>query len=510
MWRYIIQIIVFQLVFLLVYESFLKKETFFTANRWYLLLTPVLSLILPFASFTALSEVVPASAVTAINNTIKLPEVFIGGNQSQVQQLPTVHIKAEKTGAVNWWLVVYALGSFMSLFFFLKRWRVIGKLFQFKAEDKKDFKIVEIPNSRMAFTFLKTVFLGSDISAKEREHILAHELIHVSQKHSLDLLFFEILKVLFWFNPLVYLFQNRIAALHEFIADEAVVKKISKKHYFNQLLNSAFETQNLSFTNQFFNQSLIKKRIVMLQKSKSKTIAKFKFLLVIPLLAMMLIYVSCSDERDVSSDDPSSDIENLISKIESRDNLTSDQKIQLVNSLQEIEDKMLGSSRFESSDKVKVVQGYGASSSTADVPFAVIEEVPVFPGCEYLKSNQERKECMSQKIAEFVAKEFDTKIGKDLLEEGDLVRVIVQFKIDETGNIRDIRAKAPVPELEEEAKRVVNSLPQMTPGKQRGKAVGVVYSLPIVFQNGGGKTSGAANNTAGSLPPPPPSAPASK
>ena len=91
-----------------------------------------------------------------------------------------------------------------------------------------------------------------------------------------------------------------------------------------------------------------------------------------------------------------------------------------------------------------------------------------------------------------------------------MVRVIVQFKIDETGNIRDIRAKAPVPELEEEAKRVVNSLPQMTPGKQRGKAVGVVYSLPIVFQNGGGKTSGAANNTAGSLPPPPPSAPASK
>ncbi|MEO2072566.1 MAG: M56 family metallopeptidase [Zunongwangia sp.] len=479
MWRYIIQIIVFQLVFLLVYESFLKKETFFKANRWYLLLTPVLSLILPFASFTALSEVLPASAVTAINNTIKLPEVFIGGNQPQVQQLPTVHIKAEKTAAVNWWLVVYALGSFTSFVLFLKRWRVIGKLFQFKAEDKKDFKIVEIPNSRVAFTFLKTVFLGSDISAKEREHILAHELIHVSQKHSLDLLVFEILKVLFWFNPLVYIFQNRIAALHEFIADEAVVKKTSKKQYFNQLLNSAFDTQNLSFTNQFFNQSLIKKRIVMLQKNKSTTIAKFKFLLVLPLLAMMLIYVSCSDERDVSSDDPTGDIDNLISKIQNKDNLSEDEKIELVKVLQAVEEKMEGTSFKE--DKVYEVRGW---ADTNDVPFAVIEEVPVFPGCEYLKSNQERKECMSQKIAEFVAKEFDTKIGKDLLEEGDLVRVIVQFKIDETGNIRDIRARAPVPELEEEAKRVVNSLPQMTPGKQRGKAVGVVYSLPISFTNG--------------------------
>ncbi len=506
--RYIIQIIVFQLAFLLVYELFLKKETFFTANRWYLLLTPVLSLILPFASFTILSEVVPSSAVTAINNTIKLPEVFIGANQPQVEQLPTVHIVAEKTTAVNWWLVAYALGSFISLLLFLKRWRVIGKLFKFKAEDKKDFKIVEIPNSRMAFTFLKTVFLGSEISAEEREQILEHELIHVSQKHSLDLLFFEILKVVFWFNPLVYIFQNRIALLHEFIADEEVVKRTSKKHYFNQLLNSAFETQNLSFTNQFFNKSLIKKRIVMLQKNKSKTIAKFKFLLVVPVLAMMLVYVSCSDDREVASQDPSSDIESLISKIESRDNLTSDQKLQLVNSLQEIEDKMLGSSRFEDK-KVIEVQGYGSKSSTADVPFAVIEEVPAFAGCEGLKTNEERKDCTSEKIKNYIQKEFNTQIGKDLLEEGVVARIIVQFKIDETGSIRDIRARGPVPELEEEAKRVVNSIPQMTPGKQGGQAVGVVYSLPIAFQNGE-NTSGAAGRSDGSLPPPPPPAPASK
>ena len=499
MWRYIIQIIVFQLVFLLVYESFLKKETFFTANRWYLLLTPVLSLILPFASFTAISDVVPASAVTAINNTIKLPEVFIGTQQPTVEQLPTVHIKAEKTAAVNWWLVVYALGSFTSFVLFLKRWRVIGKLFQFKAEDKKDFKIVEIPNSRMAFTFLKTVFLGSDISAKEREHILAHELIHVSQKHSLDLLVFEILKVLFWFNPLVYLFQNRIAALHEFIADEAVVKKTSKKHYFNQLLNSAFETQNLSFTNQFFNQSLIKKRIVMLQKNKSTTIAKFKFLLVVPVLAMMLIYVSCSDERDVSSDDPTGDIDNLISKIQNKDNLSEDEKIELVKVLQAVEEKMEGTS-FKEKNKVYEVRGW---ADTNDVPFAVIEEVPVFPGCADLKTNNERKSCMSEKITQYVVNNFDTGIGKDILDEGEITRVIVQFKINASGDVTEIKARAPHPDLEMEAKRVINSLPRMQPGKQRGKAVGVVYSLPIVFQNGG-DTPGAVGETVSDLPPPPP------
>ena len=501
MMQYIIQIVIFQLAFLLVYEMFLKKETFFTANRWYLLLTPVLSLILPFASFSALSEVLPASAVTAINNTIKLPEVFIGGNQPQVQQLPTVHIKAEKTAAVNWWLVAYALGSFMSLVLFLKRWRVIGKLFQFKAEDKKDFKIVEIPNSRMAFTFLKTVFLGSEISPEEREQILEHELIHVSQKHSLDLLFFEILKLLFWFNPLVYIFQNRIAALHEFIADEAVVKKTSKKHYFNQLLNSAFDTQNLSFTNQFFNKSLIKKRIVMLQKNKSTTIAKFKFLLVVPVLAMMLIYVSCSDERDVSSDDPTGDIDNLISKIQNKDNLSEDEKIELVKVLQAVEEKMEGTS-FKDENKVYEVRGW---ADTNDVPFAVIEEVPVFPGCADLKTNNERKSCMSEKITQYVVNNFDTGIGKDILDEGEITRVIVQFKINASGDVTEIKARAPHPDLEMEAKRVINSLPRMQPGKQRGKAVGVVYSLPIVFQNAG-DTPGAVGETVSDLPPPPPPA----
>ncbi|MDN3595489.1 M56 family metallopeptidase [Zunongwangia endophytica] len=480
MLKYVLQIILFQLAFLLVYELFLKKETFFTANRWYLLLTPVLALVLPFASFSIFSEVLPASAVTAINNTIKLPEVFVGGSQPQVEQLPTVHITAEKATAINWWLVLYGFGSLISLLLFFKRWSVLGKLFKYKAEEKKDFRVIEIPNSRMAFTFLKTVFLGSEISAEEREQILAHELIHVSQKHSFDLLFFEILKVVFWFNPLVYVFQNRIALLHEFIADEQVLKQTSKKHYFNQLLNSAFETQNLSFTNQFFNQSLIKKRIVMLQKTKSKAIAKFKFLLVVPVLAMMLIYVSCSDDRDVASQNPSNDIDNLISKIESRDNLTSDEKIQLVTKLKEVEDKILGAGQFEEKDVVEV-EPFN-SSSGADVPFSVIEEVPVFPGCEDLKTNEARKSCMSEKVQHFIVDNFDLGVGEEILEEGKTARIITQFRIDENGNVRDIKARASHPDLENEAKRAISLMPQMKPGKQRGVATSVMYSLPIVFQ----------------------------
>ncbi len=117
----------------------------------------------------------------------------------------------------------------------------------------------------------------------------------------------------------------------------------------------------------------------------------------------------------------------------------------------------------------------------ADVPFAVIENVPIYPGCENLSNNDQRKKCMSEKVQEFVQRKFNTDLGSQLGLSG-VNRVIVQFKIDKNGNITDVRSRAPHPRLEQEAARVINSLPKMQPGRQRGKPVGVMYSLPIVFQ----------------------------
>lgn len=116
-----------------------------------------------------------------------------------------------------------------------------------------------------------------------------------------------------------------------------------------------------------------------------------------------------------------------------------------------------------------------------DVPFAVIENVPIYPGCEKKKNNAEKKQCMSEKIQKFVQKKFDTELASDLGLEGRQ-RIAVQFKIDKNGNVVNVRARAPHPKLQQEAISVVKSLPKMVPGKQRGKAVGVLYSLPILFQ----------------------------
>lgn len=122
-----------------------------------------------------------------------------------------------------------------------------------------------------------------------------------------------------------------------------------------------------------------------------------------------------------------------------------------------------------------------SESTKGDVPFAVIEKVPIYPGCDG-NSNVELKKCMSTKIAEFVNMHFDMKKIEALKLPPKIYRTAVQFKIDKQGKVIDVRARAPRPEIENEAVRVVSNLPKMEPGKQKGEAVGVLYSLPIIFK----------------------------
>ncbi len=116
-----------------------------------------------------------------------------------------------------------------------------------------------------------------------------------------------------------------------------------------------------------------------------------------------------------------------------------------------------------------------------DVPFLVIENVPIFPGCK--GNNKKLRACFSDKVSKFVSKKFNSELASDLgLTPGSILKIFVVFKIDKNGNVVDIKARAPEKKLQEEAIRVVKLLPKMIPGKQRGKAVGVKYGLPIVFR----------------------------
>lgn len=113
------------------------------------------------------------------------------------------------------------------------------------------------------------------------------------------------------------------------------------------------------------------------------------------------------------------------------------------------------------------------------VPFAVIEDIPVFPGCEQ-GTNEEKRACFQKKMQEHIAKNF--KYPPIALEMGVTGKVYVQFVIDLDGRITNIRTRGPDKLLEMEAERIISSLPTMIPGKQRGRAVKVPYSIPITFQ----------------------------
>jgi len=157
--------------------------------------------------------------------------------------------------------------------------------------------------------------------------------------------------------------------------------------------------------------------------------------------------------------------------------------IDVIDDEDEVEETVIESTETHQDEKiveVKEIKEEVVEEEIADVPFAVIENVPVYPGCENEKGNDAKKKCMSEKVAAFINKKFNTDLATDLGLNGRQ-RISVQFKIDKNGKVVDVLARAPHPRLEKEAIRVVESLPDMTPGKQRGKPVKVIYSLPIVF-----------------------------
>lgn len=162
------------------------------------------------------------------------------------------------------------------------------------------------------------------------------------------------------------------------------------------------------------------------------------------------------------------------------------ERIEIVENQTEIEETVLESTETDQSEAVEVVEitqideVVEEEDIVEEVPFAVIEEAPIFPGCKGSKA--ELKQCLQDKIKQHVDKKFNTGLAQELGLEPGKKKVYVLFKIDNKGNITDVQARGPHARLEKEAISVVNSLPKMIPAKQRGRAVAVKYTLPITLE----------------------------
>ncbi|SKB40794.1 M56 family metallopeptidase [Maribacter arcticus] len=476
--QYILECIAFQLLFLVIYDFFLKRETFFQWNRVYLLGTFLLSLILPWVKIEAFKQQVPQTFAG-------YPDFLWNLNAVQV-----VTIEDSLGWQLTWQEGIFYSGMFLALLFFVFKLRQVyllkkhGEQVQFP-----NFTQVIITNSSIAFSFFKSIFIGDKVLKMKHDTIIEHELVHIRQGHTWDLLFFELMRIIGWFNPLVYVYQNRVSELHEFIADAHVAKE-DKSEQYQQLLSQVFQTEHISFINQFFTKSLIKKRIVMLQKSKSKKVFQLKYLLLLPLVFGMLVYSSCEIEKK-QLEELSESADEVIHKEDSLITMYNDlatERWRLLKSADENNPIIVNldnelkklKARIDNEDKKNAttvkfeVKEY---SDDTEVPFAVVDEVPIFPGCE---DAADKRACFNDKIQLHIGKNFS--YPKEAQDKGIEGRVSVMFMITSEGVIDNIEMRGPDKLLEDEVERIIKKLPKMTPGKHKGKLVSVPFSIPVNFK----------------------------
>ncbi|WP_243456842.1 M56 family metallopeptidase [Polaribacter batillariae] len=423
-----------------------------------MLSTPILSFLLPLVKIPTFKKAVPQEFI------IYLPEIVLSP-QKVIQE-------ASWYQSINYIDVFLGIGFIVfSIFFIAKLLQIIHLIKTHKLIKKEGFTLVIIANKTKAFSFFNYIFLGEEIPETQRPQIIAHELVHSKQKHSLDLLFFEFLKIAMWFNPIIFLYQKRIRLLHEYISDEVATKLLPKENYINHLLSNFFQVENIAFINQFYKQTFIKKRIIMITKKQSNKINQLKYLLLIPVLISMLFYTSCSDSPEIIENET---LENLSSDLEVERLLRENQLLK--DSLIKIKKQVEIRSNLKRFSKNNMLENYKNFTNKEEISFMKIDKAPTFPGCESGDKN-----CFSKMVQKHFSKNFDAKLPNQLNLSSGRKRIFIMFKIDKDGNVVEVKARAPHEKIKEEVLRVMQSLPKMIPGEQDGKPVAVKYSIPFVI-----------------------------
>lgn len=276
---YLLEANLYLILFYGFYRLFLHKETFYGLNRFYLVFSSVLAFLFPFVQLGFLRK----EMVFHYTGSIRIEE-------------PESYFTLE-----NILLALYLSISTILILKVLWGLRYLGKLMR-NAHKRKENGIafIEIQNSKVAFSFFHLLFIDPEMSQKAT--VLKHEMVHIKQKHSLDIILFELIQISSWFNPIIYFIKNDIRLVHEYLADEATTgKDIAKYDYALFLIQNSYGNQSVTLSNHFFNSSLLKNRISMLNQTKSTKWARLKLLFIIPLTGFMLCLSTTAFTKDYST-----------------------------------------------------------------------------------------------------------------------------------------------------------------------------------------------------------------
>ncbi|WP_114940297.1 M56 family metallopeptidase [Mucilaginibacter endophyticus] len=273
--HYLLEANLYLCIFYAVYCLFLNKETHYTLNRVYLLLSCIISFVLPVVQIGWLK------ALESPTTTFIIPR---NGKQTIDHKLAAQPVLTFQE------LLIYAyiLGAIVLTAVLLVRLYQLVKLTKATKTLVHDkYKLISIEGSNTAFSFFNYLFIGTKTQANNI--IIRHELVHIRQKHSADIVFLELIKILNWFNPLIYLLQISLKTIHEYIADEQTAAQESDAlSYSSFLVSNAYGLNASSLAHSFFNYNLLKKRIIMLNQKRSGKLARLKYLVAVPISAGLL------------------------------------------------------------------------------------------------------------------------------------------------------------------------------------------------------------------------------
>ncbi|WP_395633293.1 M56 family metallopeptidase, partial [Flavobacterium sp.] len=262
--------------FYLAYHLLVRKETFFNTNRWFLLTGLFTALLLPWFNITKVVYVEkPKMALADL-------VAYSSQNTETTPQIPVAE-------PFDWmslvWIGYLAIALFLLTRIVINFTSLFRMLHNQQKTKKEDFTLVDLNQNIAPFSFFNYIVYNSSLyTAEELQSILLHEKVHSREKHSFDVMVAKLFCIIFWFNPFVWLYKKAIIQNLEYIADHKAVQQLENPKVYQMALLKAISNQNcLSITNNFY-QSLIKKRIVMLNTNQSQQRNAWKYSLILPVL----------------------------------------------------------------------------------------------------------------------------------------------------------------------------------------------------------------------------------
>ena len=497
--NYLLKVAICWLVFYVLYRLILEKTTFFRLNRAYLLITLLLGLVVPMVRISLGAPVDPTES------TNWLPEVVVRANNlvNQPYTLPEITIQVPASAAWDVWPWLYWGGVAYCLLRFLVG---LFQLYRIYLRGNKQamgkYTMVYSEEVKAPFSFMHCLFWPAELEDEnlEREYMLRHEETHILQYHTLDVLFSEIIKAICWFNPLAYRYSQALRDVHEYLADAAVLQSANRKQYGHLLIRQSLSGPSIALVNHF-STSQLKKRIHMMMRKKTQGRAQLRYALTLPLLvALGFLFAQINIEAQVPTTSQNSTLpppppmmapgavekgkaeapyssmsKEVIIRTDTTPKVFEERVVQdFPSNTNQLKGQVINGypSRTNSINELVVVGYTPIRDSIPGEVFKVVEKMPEYPGG-------------SVELLRFLAQNI---LYPEVARKENIQGlVVVQFIIGKDGTIIDPHVVHGIGGgANEEALRVVKTMPKWKPGTQKGQAVNVQFNLPIRFLLDGG------------------------